>query len=601
MYVITFYSFKGGVGRTMALVNVAAELVRRGRKVLVVDFDLEAPGLETYQHLQPPKPHPGIVEYVTEFRRTHEVPKLPDYIYEAKPIGKKDGRLWVMPAGRRDRAYRSTLASFNWQRLYQDEGGFLLFADTKKGWEKELNPDYVLIDSRTGDTDILGICTRQLPEAVVLMFIPNQQNLAGLENVCRDIRREEMEGLKKTIRLHFVAANVPDLDDEKRILRSHLREFDSALNIGRSLLVIHRHETLQMLDQPVFTLHRPRSRLAREYRRLVDSLIMENSVDRAGTVLYLRRLERERALRQHWRYTPAVKDRLKEIEFQFSSDPEILLQLARWFQGRGDLGAALQLFDRVLALKPERQDLLLDRGRCRRQTGDKEGAADDLLHYLHSLPKVNDEQERLLNLEESIVTALEELYNASGVKALMAVNAPVLNQDIWNRPDSALCAWFGTTAVSLIRERRWKDAIRYLDIGDEAPKDIKLAFLNFQGQRRFYLAMARWGETGTLSPDLCMEAEDHVPTTGATNFQRLSLLYWGAGEKRAALGKLDDALTTLDTARGFPAISCWTFREASVHEFRQHCEEQRRMIQGEPIRPAFLSEPVPAVEPGQSP
>jgi len=42
LYVITFYSFKGGVGRTMALVNTAAELARRGRKVLVVDFDLEA-------------------------------------------------------------------------------------------------------------------------------------------------------------------------------------------------------------------------------------------------------------------------------------------------------------------------------------------------------------------------------------------------------------------------------------------------------------------------------------------------------------------------------------------------------------------------------
>jgi cellulose biosynthesis protein BcsQ len=43
MYTITFYSFKGGVGRTMALVNVAAELAKMGRKVLVVDFDLDAP------------------------------------------------------------------------------------------------------------------------------------------------------------------------------------------------------------------------------------------------------------------------------------------------------------------------------------------------------------------------------------------------------------------------------------------------------------------------------------------------------------------------------------------------------------------------------
>ena len=197
MYVITFYSFKGGVGRTMALVNVAAELVRRGRKVLVVDFDLEAPGLETYQHLQPPKPHPGIVEYVTEFRRTWQAPEPLDYIYETKPIGKKGGRLWVMPAGRRDTAYRSALASLDWQRLYKEEEGFLLFEDTKMGWEEELKPDYVLIDSRTGDTDVLGICTRQLPDTVVLMFMPNEQNLAGLENVCRDIRREADGGTEE--------------------------------------------------------------------------------------------------------------------------------------------------------------------------------------------------------------------------------------------------------------------------------------------------------------------------------------------------------------------------------------------------------------------
>src|SRR5437660_7514582 len=144
----------------MALVNVAAELVRRGRRVLVVDFDLEAPGLETYQHLRPEKPHPGIVEYVTQFRQTYEVPNLQEFIYETKPIGKKGGRLWVMPAGRRDKAYRNALVDLDWKRLYKDQHGFLLFEDTKVGWEEELKPDYVLIDSRAGDTDVLGICTR---------------------------------------------------------------------------------------------------------------------------------------------------------------------------------------------------------------------------------------------------------------------------------------------------------------------------------------------------------------------------------------------------------------------------------------------------------
>ncbi|MGH7173997.1 MAG: tyrosine-protein kinase family protein [Gemmataceae bacterium] len=312
MYVITFYSFKGGVGRTMALVNVAAELVRRGRKVLVVDFDLEAPGLETYKQLRPKEPHPGIVEYVTEFRRTQAVPDLHEYMYEAKPIGKRGGRLWVMPAGRRDRAYRNALTDLDWKRLYQDEGGFLLFEDTKKGWEKELKPDYVLIDSRTGDTDVLGICTRQLPDAVVLMFMPNQQNLAGLKNVVRDIRREETEGLKKKIQLHFVAANVPRLDDEEGILKRRLHRFEKALHFPKldnkkklfrlnpmapirfeNVLdfnekalhfpkpdgVIDRYDSLLHLDQRVFVLERPRSKLARQYRRLVQALRFHNPFD----------------------------------------------------------------------------------------------------------------------------------------------------------------------------------------------------------------------------------------------------------------------------------------------------------------------------------
>ena len=46
--IITFYSYKGGVGRSMALSNVAALLSKWGKKVLIVDFDLEAPGIENY-------------------------------------------------------------------------------------------------------------------------------------------------------------------------------------------------------------------------------------------------------------------------------------------------------------------------------------------------------------------------------------------------------------------------------------------------------------------------------------------------------------------------------------------------------------------------
>jgi len=49
--IVTFYSYKGGTGRTMAVANTAAVLAERvsaTERVLVVDWDLEAPGLHKF-------------------------------------------------------------------------------------------------------------------------------------------------------------------------------------------------------------------------------------------------------------------------------------------------------------------------------------------------------------------------------------------------------------------------------------------------------------------------------------------------------------------------------------------------------------------------
>ena len=48
--IITFYSYKGGTGRTMALANVAWILASSEKRVLCVDWDLESPGLHKFFH-----------------------------------------------------------------------------------------------------------------------------------------------------------------------------------------------------------------------------------------------------------------------------------------------------------------------------------------------------------------------------------------------------------------------------------------------------------------------------------------------------------------------------------------------------------------------
>jgi MinD-like ATPase involved in chromosome partitioning or flagellar assembly len=329
MYTITFYSFKGGVGRTMALVNVAAQLAKMGRKVLLVDFDLEAPGLETFEHLRPPQPHPGMVEYVTEYMRTKRAPDVRGYVYSAGSVGEKGGQIWVMPAGRRDATYQTSLAKIDWLKLYRDDDGFLLFEDTRAQWEQEYKPDYVLIDSRTGHTDVEGICTRQLPDAVVVLFFPNEQNLVGLRDVCRRIRSEQTSGLEKYIRLHFVMSNVPDLDDEDRILRNIREKFQQELGYQEEDVIIHRYPSLRLLSQAIFVLDNPESRLTREYKRLVRRLMMYNWADRKGAKLFL---DNPR-FRFPWEDRPEPPeppgDPLDQIAKNFPDDAEILREVER--------------------------------------------------------------------------------------------------------------------------------------------------------------------------------------------------------------------------------------------------------------------------------
>jgi cellulose biosynthesis protein BcsQ len=117
---ITFYSFKGGVGRTMSLLNVACILAGRGRRVLMIDFDLEAPGLTLFKQNQrknqPPPRQAGLVELIQDFLRNPEESPLADkdnpasfrdHYVRSLPIPKKlrqleGGYLDLMPSGRID-------------------------------------------------------------------------------------------------------------------------------------------------------------------------------------------------------------------------------------------------------------------------------------------------------------------------------------------------------------------------------------------------------------------------------------------------------------------------------------------------------------------
>lgn len=278
MYTITFYSFKGGTGRSMALINVAVEMVKSGLRVLIVDFDLEGSGIDTFNLASSQKPAKGVIDCVVEYLETGQSPDISNFIYET-PISHTKGKLFVMPAGKVDDEYDQKFKSIDWKYLYNNQEGYFLFEDIKAQWSKLINPDYVLIDSRTGYTDASGICTRQLPDSVVLFFFPNEQNRRGLESVVNQIRAESKASRRKNIKLHFVMSNVPELDDEEGFLARNVCKIKETLKFNEISATIHHYQSLALLTQSIFTLDRPKTRLAQEYCLLTNILRKDNIKD----------------------------------------------------------------------------------------------------------------------------------------------------------------------------------------------------------------------------------------------------------------------------------------------------------------------------------
>ncbi|MBM7442107.1 FxSxx-COOH system tetratricopeptide repeat protein [Streptomyces sp. HB132] len=204
--IVTFYSYKGGTGRTMALANTAWILAANGKRVLAVDWDLEAPGLHRFFHpfLDPSTlgATTGVIDLITEYAwaatapaqraddwhrdyariQPHAVSLTPETLGWEFPRG---GTLDFVSAGRQNREYSATVSTFDWDNFYDRLGGGHFFDALRD--DMKANYDYVLIDSRTGLSDIADICTVHLPDVLVDCFTLSDQSIDGAASVARQI------------------------------------------------------------------------------------------------------------------------------------------------------------------------------------------------------------------------------------------------------------------------------------------------------------------------------------------------------------------------------------------------------------------------------
>lgn len=244
MRTIIFYGYKGGSGRTMAVAHVARYLAELGQQVVAIDLDLEAPGLPT--RLRPTvRADRGFVDLVLAFLDSGQIPALDGYLLPVEDTWSRldqpsTGTIRILPAGGPvGPVYWEKLTRINWQSLFsaRDAGPLdakgVAFLLALKDAITNAGADYLLIDSRTGISELGGRACTLLADDMVCLCIPNLESIKGTREVLATLRSAPR--LPRMAPLHIlpVLSRVPDF-----VLDSKYSPSAAAHSEGRLLALV---------------------------------------------------------------------------------------------------------------------------------------------------------------------------------------------------------------------------------------------------------------------------------------------------------------------------------------------------------------------------
>ena len=359
MRIVTFYSYKGGVGRTLACANFGIYLAKTGRKVLLLDMDFEAPGLDCKFFTDATTNiSNGLIDQVAAFQHGQPLPGLsPIHIPLSEEVTRAGGSLQLIPAGNYGvpHKYYETLSSLDWKFLLRDARGLAFWFDLLSRIRKEFQPDVLVIDSRTGYTEIGGLCTQVLPDTVLLLTSTSWESMAGTRNMYEIIRTSrtvrETRGNRLPVELRVVVTRLPANEDPESLDRRMRLRLN--LEIPR-LFYVYANSDLANEEFLAMSSSAEKAKpLLADYVALFESLNPEDTIDYVKS-----RLTSFRAnltLRKE-------DDSRREIQELLTLFPraEVYLEAARYYRLVKEPEEAIIWYLKYLNLAPNRREIIVE-------------------------------------------------------------------------------------------------------------------------------------------------------------------------------------------------------------------------------------------------
>ena len=211
--IVLFYSFKGGVGRSTALAATALHFASRGERVVVLDADLDAPGVGSLLAGHDGATASwGIVDYLLERRVCRDMaPDADDYHHryaDAEALVTED--ILVYPSGTFNQRYVDKLARIDYGS--QPDGSAHPFVALLEQIRTEHSPRWILVDARAGLGEVSGFLTGGLCHLHVLLGTLADASWRGLELILERLGGDRVQEGKPQAECLTVASMVPQSD-----------------------------------------------------------------------------------------------------------------------------------------------------------------------------------------------------------------------------------------------------------------------------------------------------------------------------------------------------------------------------------------------------
>lgn len=256
--IISVHSFRGGTGKSNLTANLAATMALGGKKVGIVDTDIQSPGIHVIFGLDEDAISYSLNDYLWGNCRIEET------AYDVSSVLKQqdNGGLYLIP---------SSIKAGQIARILREGYDVARLNDGLNDLIRVLKLDYLLIDTHPGlnEETLLSIA---ISDRLVVILRPDRQDFQGTAVTLEVARKLDMSNITLVVNKALASSDL-------EALRENIETTYKATVAG---IIPLSEEIAQMGSRDIFCLYHPQHVLSQTVSNISTQMIKQRSMAKLG-------------------------------------------------------------------------------------------------------------------------------------------------------------------------------------------------------------------------------------------------------------------------------------------------------------------------------